>query len=114
MRFRAWLDADLVFTTHIGTAIEPRNIDRYWNAVCAKAGLASVRVHDLRHACGTYLADAGVHPKAIQTTLRHSPMATTEIYVHALEEMNREAAETMDAIVTRLRTASAKPARKLS
>jgi integrase len=106
MRAPAWLDADLVFTTHIGTALEPRNVSRYWAAVCERAGVAGAHIHDLRHACGTYLADAGIHPKAIQTTLRHSRMATTEIYVHALDGMSREAAETMDMIVTRMRGAS--------
>ncbi len=30
-------------------------------------------------------------------------MATTEIYVHALEEVNRDTAEAMDSIVTELR-----------
>lgn len=41
-------------------------------------------------------------------------MATTEIYVHALEEMNRSAAEAMDKIVTDLRSGNRRSARKSS
>jgi hypothetical protein len=79
--------------------------NRAWTKICTAAGVVA-RLHDLRHACGTYLAAEGVHKKAIQTTLRHARMATTEIYIHAQEETNRAAAETMDAIVSDLRRAA--------
>ena len=102
LQAQAWLPSDLVFTTPIGTALDPRNVYRAWEDICRRAGVKA-RIHDLRHANGTYLADAGKHPKAIQAHLRHARMATTEIYVHALDEMSRDAAETMDAIVTELR-----------
>ena len=101
---QVWLPSDLVFTTPIGTALDPRNVLRAWEEICRRADVKA-RIHDLRHACGTYLADAGTHPKAIQAHLRHSRMATTEIYVHALDEMNRDTADAMDAIVTDLRKA---------
>ena len=114
MRSKAWLDADLVFTTSVGTALEPRNVNRAWAAVCARAGVPGARIHDLRHACGTYLADQGFPLKAVASTLRHARTSTTEIYVHAIEERNREAAESMDAYVTRLRTAARASARKTS
>ena len=113
MRAKAWLDADLVFTTSAGTALEPRNVNRAWERVCGKAGV-SAHIHDLRHACGSYLAGEGIPLKAIQATLRHSRMATTEVYIHALAEVNRDAADTMDAIVTGLRSASRRTGRKSS
>lgn len=99
----AWLDADLIFTSSVGSALEPRGVNRAWQSVCERAGVTDARIHDLRHACGTYLAKARVHPKAIQKALRHARMATTEIYVHALEEVDRETADTIDGIVTDLR-----------
>jgi len=98
-----WADLDLVFTTRLGTAIEPRNVNRAWERLCGRAGVEGVRLHDLRHACASYLLAAGVNSKVVQRTLRHSRLATTELYLHALEEVPREAAEAMDGIVAALR-----------
>ena len=40
--------------------------------------------HNLRHTCGTWLANAGVHPKTIQTIMRHSTFRLTmDTYAHA-------------------------------
>lgn len=100
---KIWLAADLVFTTSTGTAIEPRNVNRAWVAVCDRAGVRRMRIHDLRHAFGTQLGVEGLHPKVIQTALRHSRMATTEIYVHAVAEMSRDAAKAMDRVFSRAR-----------
>lgn len=92
----------LVFTTSVGTAIDPRNADRAWERVCARAGVTGVRLHDLRHACASYLLAAGVDLKTVQGTLRHARLTTTEMYLHALEEIPRAAADTMDTILTNL------------
>ena len=100
-------DLDLVFTTGVGTAIEPRNINRQWEKVCRAAGVRVIRLHDLRHACGSYLAAEKVAPKVIQRTMRHSRFSTTaEIYLHALEAVPREGADAMDRVITRLRAKS--------
>src|SRR6266536_4421695 len=54
---------DLVFTTRTGHAIEPRNINRSFDARCAKAGVRRLRVHDTRRTCGSLLAALDVHPE---------------------------------------------------
>jgi integrase len=43
----------LVFTTKNGTPIEPRNLNRSFEALCARAGVRKVRFHDLRHTCAS-------------------------------------------------------------
>jgi len=54
-----------------------------------------IRFHDLRHTCGSLLANAGVSTAALQKILRHSdPRTTMAIYVHLqpdflLREVNR-------------------------
>ncbi len=60
-----WADLGLVFTTNRGTAIEPRNINRAWDAVCARAGVRKIRLHDLRHACASFLLAEGVDIKTV-------------------------------------------------
>lgn len=41
-------DWDLVFTTLVGTPIEPRNLNRHFDALIRRAGLPRIRFHDLR------------------------------------------------------------------
>ena len=49
-------------------------------------GTRGLRFHDLRHACGSLLVQAGVRPKDVQTILRHSKLSTTmDLYVHAFD-----------------------------
>jgi site-specific recombinase XerD len=110
----AWAGRDLVFTTSIGTAVEPRNINRQWSLICKRAGVEDARIHDLRHAFGTYLGDMGVSQKAIQTALRHARLSTTEIYIHAAVELNRGIADHMDKRVKSLRDAAGATRRESS
>jgi len=99
-----WADPELVFSTGIGTALEPRNVDRSWKALCARAEVRPLRIHDLRHATATFLLTAGVDMKVIQRTLRHSRHQTTaDVYAHVAEELQRGAAEGMDAVLRQLR-----------
>jgi len=99
---KVWADPGLVFTTSIGTPIEPRNVNRSWDALCAKAGVRRVRLHDLRHACASLLLGK-VDLKVIQTTLRHTRLSTTaDIYLHVLDDVRREAAEGMDSVLKTL------------
>ena len=99
-----WADPELVFSTGIGTALEPRNVDRSWKALCARADVRPLRIHDLRHATATFLLTAGVDMKVIQRTLRHSRHQTTaDVYAHVAEELQRGAAEGMDAVLRELR-----------
>lgn len=98
-----WADKELVFATRVGTPLEPRNVNRAWESICRAAGVRQCRIHDLRHACGTFLYAKGVDLKVIQGVLRHTRLATTsEIYVRLLEEVRGGAADTMDAVLVDL------------
>lgn len=110
MAAKAWTDFDLVFATGIGTALEPRGIDRAWERVCKHAGVPGVKLHDLRHACASYLLAHGADLKTVQGYLRHAHGSTTQLYLHALEEVPRGGADAMDAIIEGLRK-PASPAR---
>ena len=104
MAARAWAeDLDLVFTTGAGTALEPRGIHRSWDRVCQRAGVSGVKLHDLRHACASYLLAHGADLKTVQGYLRHAHGSTTQMYLHALEEVPRTGADAMDSIIEGLR-----------
>jgi integrase len=102
-----------VFTTGLGTPIEPRNINRHLTGVLRRAGLPYLRVHDLRHACATLLLLQGERLEVIQEVLGHGSYQTTRnIYAHVLPELKRGAAERMDGILRRRASVpSVEPAR---
>ncbi len=103
MTARYWRDdLDLVFTTRTGSALEPRGINRAWERLCEKAEVPVVRLHDLRHACASYLLHAGADLVTVQGYLRHANSATTQLYLHALEEVSRTGADVMDTILGNL------------
>ena len=46
-----WPDPGFVFTTPIGTPIDPRNCTRVLQTACKTAGVRVIRLHDFRHGC---------------------------------------------------------------
>jgi len=85
-----WADDGLVLTTVTGRPVDPRNANRWWDAVCEQAGVRRVRVHDLRHTAATLLFRAGVDLNEIRALLRHTRIGTTaDIYVDVLEDVRR-------------------------
>lgn len=97
-----WAELDLVFTTAFGTALSPRNVDRAWEKLCAGAGVPGIRLHDLRHACASYALANGADIKTVQQYLRHARVTTTQLYLHAIEEVPRGAADAMDDAIAGL------------
>ncbi|MGH3088411.1 MAG: site-specific integrase [Rubrobacteraceae bacterium] len=56
-------DRGLVFTTDTGAPINPSNLrQRSFIPLLERAGLPSIRFHDLRHTCATLLLSRNVHP----------------------------------------------------
>ncbi|HEX4560513.1 MAG TPA: tyrosine-type recombinase/integrase [Gemmatimonadales bacterium] len=52
----------------------------YWKRGCATEGAPDLRLHDLRHACGQWLTDAGRPEASVQRTLRHATPDMTRRY----------------------------------
>lgn len=95
-----WADCDLVFTTPIGTPIDPRNVNRQLDALIERAGIRRLRFHDLRHTCATLLLAQGVDLRVIMQILGHSTVSTTaDIYIHVLPTLQQDAASRMDALL---------------
>jgi integrase len=89
-----WTDHGLVFASTIGTPLEPRNVDRSWHAVRANLDLDHIRLHDLRHACATFLLASGASPRTVMKTLGHSQISLTmNTYAHVLPEIERTAVD---------------------
>lgn len=87
-----WVNEGLVFTTELGTKVDPRNILRTVELAAKKAGIDKVGVHTLRHSAATGWLDSGVHIKAVSDLLGHSSIAITgDIYGHTSDDTARKA-----------------------
>lgn len=53
-----------------------------WNTARRQAGLADVRIHDLRHSFASALVNGGVPLYEVQKLLGHASIRTTERYAH--------------------------------
>jgi integrase len=94
--------ADLVFTTTVGTPIDGISVTRRFQRILRNAGLPHQRFHDLRHACASLLLSQGVPARVVMETLGHSQISLTlNTYSHVIPALGREAAERMDAVLTR-------------
>jgi integrase len=66
----AWQPCGLVFATEVGTALEPRNVLRRFDALAVKAGLVGVHLHTLRHSAASFLLTRGVASDATAEGIR--------------------------------------------
>lgn len=95
-----WRDSGLVFTTTIGTPLDPRNVLRHFSRVLSAAGIAHVRFHDLRHSCATLLLAQGVPARVVQDILGHSAIRVTmDTYAHVMPSMREDAMRAMDSVL---------------
>ncbi len=98
----AWVESGLVFTSAVGTVIEPRNLNRFFDELIAKAGVRRIRFHDLRHTCASLLLAQNVPARIVMEILGHSQLAmTTDLYSHVMPTALREAADAMDRALVR-------------
>ena len=95
-----WRDQGLVFTSALGTPLDPRNVTRQFKALLKRAELPDIRLHDLRHSCATLLLAQNVNPRVVMETLGHSQVSLTlNTYSHVLPALQQDAAMKMDVIL---------------
>ena len=95
---RYWQQTGLVFTSTIGTPMEAREVTRILHRTLTKAGLPSVRMHDLRHTAATLLLAQGVDVRTIMEVLGHSQISLTlNTYAHVMPALRADAAAKTDA-----------------
>jgi integrase len=75
-------DEDLVFAhPHTGGPLDRSNVRKRFQRACARAGVRTVRFHDLRHTFGTRVAASDeVSLRTLQEWMGHRDAKTTLIY----------------------------------
>lgn len=87
-----WPDSGYVFTTPVGTPIDPRNCTRMVQQACQTAGVRVVRMHDFRHGCVSVLLGLGVPPRTVMEIAGHSALEMTmNVYAHVTLDDKRNA-----------------------
>ena len=82
-----WQDSDLIFTSQIGSPLDPSDVSRGFQEFLARKSLPKVRFHDLRHSALSIMASQGVLPHDLMRIAGHTKIATTmEIYVDSKDE----------------------------
>jgi len=96
-----WKEGGLVFTTSLGTPIDPRNVKRRLDSILDKAKLPHFRIHDLRHFCASLLLAQGVELKVVSQILGHTQIrVTADIYTHVLPQTQKAAIDLLDSLLT--------------
>lgn len=87
-----WPTSGYVFTSSVGTPIDPRNCTRLVQKACRDAGVRVVRLHDFRHGCISVLLDVGVPPRTAMEIVGHTTLEMTmNVYGHVNLDSKRQA-----------------------
>ena len=79
-----------------GELMKPGYLTQTFSKILDNNNLRHIRLHDLRHSCGTLLVRNGVPLKDIQIWLGHSNFQTTLRYAHADVENKRISANVIE------------------
>jgi len=95
---RDYHDNNLLVCKPNGTPFEVDYYTHKFKRLLEVNGLKKIRLHDLRHSHATYMLRLGVNMKTLQKFMGHSTFSTTmDTYSHVLDDMGREAADTLNA-----------------
>lgn len=96
----AWIETGFIFTTSIGTPIDPRNLYREFTQICERAGLGRWHPHELRHSAASLMLASGVKLQVVSEVLGHSSIRmTADVYGHILDPDRQHAASAMSEVL---------------
>jgi integrase len=95
-----WHDDGFVFTRWDGQVIRPDTLSSWFGNFAAKTDLPHISLKSLRHTNATLMIMAGVPIRTVADRLGHAKTSTTtDIYSHAIQSMNEQAADVLSGIL---------------
>lgn len=95
-----WVESGLIFTSLVGTPIDPDNFAKAFVRLARSAGLGHWHPHEARHSAASVMLAQGVPLEVVSEVLGHSSIAITkDVYGHLAEGAKRAAAERMAAVL---------------
>jgi integrase len=93
-------DAELIFTSTVGTPLDPEAFGRTVPRITKAAGLGHWSIHELRHSCASLLLAMEVPLEVVADQLGHSSIRVTkDVYGHLLPGARAKAAEAMRRVI---------------
>jgi len=91
---------DLVFASVEGKPLGPGVVSHNFHRMAKRAGLGTVRFHDLRHTFASLMLLRGAKPKVISEALGHASVGfTMDVYSHIIEGMQADAMALLDEVL---------------
>jgi site-specific recombinase XerD len=88
---------NLVFTSTVGTPLEPSNLNDRLHTLLEAAGLPKKGMHSLRHCFASVLVSKGVSPRVVMEALGHSQISLTmDTYAHVMPASLQDAARVLE------------------
>lgn len=87
---------DRVFFRADGSALRHFHVHRVWNEARLRAGVPSLRFHDLRHVSLTMLAEGGASLRSLMYRAGHTTVDAALVYQHRAADRNDAEADAMD------------------
>ncbi|HZU74088.1 MAG TPA: tyrosine-type recombinase/integrase [Acidimicrobiales bacterium] len=96
-----WKECDNVFRDQLGRPVFPESLTKRFRVLTLGAGLPPIRLHDIRHSYATAFLQSGLRVETLADRLGHSTATITRsIYLHPVEDLDREAAEIVARLIT--------------
>ena len=93
----------LVFTNDFGHPLNRRTVYKHLKRILLDCGMGNYTFHSLRHSFATISLENGDDIKTVQTNLGHYAASfTLKTYAHVSDQMQRNSAARMDALIASL------------
>lgn len=88
-----WNEQGFVFTNQDGDMISLYSLSRICSKYEEKCGLRHLKLHGLRHTCGSLMIQSGVDIETVRSLFGHESIKTTQQYLSAYDNSKKRAAD---------------------